>query len=263
MINQQIIFIIIILFLLIIIKTNEIPMHYVDHKLREKYEITQQDRDGIYDLLDKLCKTLEKNNIEYWIISGTLLGSIRHNQMVPWDDDADIAIKEEDLDKLLLLNDEFKLNGFEIYKYWKIYKFRYFDNEYPFVDIFLYKKEGNKYIMNDEELISYWPNEYYNEDELYPLKKYKFGNNYYNGPNFCLDYLDRMYWLWEFEGLQTSDHKDKKNIYKKITLDYNNSEHKLKPYYYIKTNDNIKEIYNKYYNNYIIVQNINNKKNKL
>ena len=56
-----------------------------------------------------------------------------------------------------------------------------------------------------------------------PLKKYRFGDNYYTGPNYPLDYLDRMYPLWEFVGIQSFDHKEKKKIKQKVILNPNDS----------------------------------------
>lgn len=210
-----------------------------------------QERDDIFYYLDYLTKILEKQNITYWIIGGTTLGAVRHNDIVPWDDDVDIGMFEKDLDKLLSINGELKKYGFEIAFSWKIYKFRKIGQEYPFIDIFCYIKEGNTYIMNRADLRNIWKNEYYLEDELFPLKKYKFGHLNVYGPNYPLDYLDRLYPNWRYIGKHTYDHKEKQWTDITIHLDYNNPEHKLKPLLYVNKY-NIRTEYNNYYNEKII-----------
>ena len=42
--------------------------------------------------LKVLAKVLEANNITYFLFGGTLLGAIRHCDIIPWDNDADLII---------------------------------------------------------------------------------------------------------------------------------------------------------------------------
>ena len=46
---------------------------------------------------DKICR---KHNIQYWLAAGTLLGAVRHNGFIPWDDDIDLSVEYKDLKKL-------------------------------------------------------------------------------------------------------------------------------------------------------------------
>ncbi len=51
----------------------------------------------IFNEFYKICK---KNNIRIFLAFGTALGAIRHNGFIPWDDDIDIFIFEEDRKRL-------------------------------------------------------------------------------------------------------------------------------------------------------------------
>lgn len=65
-------------------------------KLRERQEKNAQ-------LLKDFKDLCSENNLTFWLEGGTLLGAARHRGFVPWDDDIDVNMWEEDLEKLVVI----------------------------------------------------------------------------------------------------------------------------------------------------------------
>lgn len=53
------------------------------------------------EVLMKIASVCDKHGITYYAFWGTLLGAIRHDGFIPWDDDIDIAMKREDYMRFL------------------------------------------------------------------------------------------------------------------------------------------------------------------
>ena len=76
-------------------------------------------------ILDEFIKICEENQLRYYSLGGTLLGSIRHKGFIPWDDDVDVAMPRVDYEKFLKLSKDKFSNGFEIVNYDTDENYRY------------------------------------------------------------------------------------------------------------------------------------------
>ena len=126
---------------------------------------------GVMDYIHNLC---QKENINYSLAYGTLLGAVRHKGYIPWDDDVDISLKRDEYDKLYqaVLRDNDP-----------IYKVASWENDarypYPFYRVYdartVYE---NNYIENDIDLgicVDVFPFDYYADvnKELVKLDTYR------------------------------------------------------------------------------------------
>ncbi|UJR11719.1 hypothetical protein I4U23_015900 [Adineta vaga] len=96
----------------------------------------------------------ERYNITYWMIGGTLLGSLRHWDIIPWDHDLDFFVRERDRE---FLERQFMIDQHKVPMYLrpgsrkhgptKIFhesksKLKWPSNFYPFIDLFYYEENS-------------------------------------------------------------------------------------------------------------------------
>ena len=140
------------------------------------------------DLIKTTVSLLDNLKIINTLISGTLLGYVRHNGFIPWDDDIDMLVEKSLLAHLSSLRENnpnisficadyntyikvaFKDRGFQIdgefgVKYDHDLKIDV-PNYWPFIDLFLYEKSSqNKIKFFNKEWLA---------NQFFPLKKTNF-----------------------------------------------------------------------------------------
>ncbi len=260
----MIIFVVILVLLFFVLSMNYVePFNHSLYK-----EISPSVRQELYDIMKVVDQTFSSGGINYWIEAGTLLGAIRHHDLIPWDDDLDIQIKASDEKRLLLLKPELEKQGYQMSKWWGGYKIYSMNGKkgeyswkYPFCDIFLmeYFPEKQIYHYQSEKARKYWPEGYMRKSDLHVLKDYQLGPLKVKGPKNCYDYLNRQYGeTWPVIAYQQYDHDNEKHLTrKKFILSQQISQ---LPYIWINENENekegdaINEYIERYKRDYIIIK---------
>lgn len=100
-------------------------------KMEEKFKLNKTKMEKLKKIelamlieLDRICR---KNNIKYNLCGGTLIGAIRHNGFIPWDDDIDVCMLRDDYNKFIKIQEK-ELNN----KYY----FQNMETEKEYVNIF-------------------------------------------------------------------------------------------------------------------------------
>ena len=150
-------------------------------------------RDELYSLVTLLVNVLEKQKIGYFIIGGTLIGSYRHHDIIPWDDDADIIVNLTDRERLYDALISYKPD-YGLYRQktesdkpylWKFFstngqKVPFQDFRWPLVDIFFWE-ENTTHVWNADPRFSSskfsWP-----KSHVFPLRKRPLGPIEVNSP---------------------------------------------------------------------------------
>ena len=74
---------------------------FVDEKRKKLWAV-------LLDMLIEFDKICSKYGLKYFMIYGSLLGTIRHHGFIPWDDDIDVAMPRKDYEVFIQLGKEFK-----------------------------------------------------------------------------------------------------------------------------------------------------------
>ena len=68
----------------------------------------------LIELFKNLLSILEKNHFRYWMCGGSMLGTVRHQGIIPWDDDIDIFMPREDYERFLDMAETTQLSPYKV-----------------------------------------------------------------------------------------------------------------------------------------------------
>ena len=95
----------------------QFPDKYFENEIREGFFVPSMVKRAwaaeleVLSEIDKIC---QKYNIQYFAEWGTLLGAVRHNGFIPWDDDLDIGMKRADYERFLAAAEKELPTGYKI-----------------------------------------------------------------------------------------------------------------------------------------------------
>lgn len=180
----------------------------------------------LYQIMYDFHQIMTNNGIKYWADGGTLLGAVRHNGIIPWDDDLDAGLLQKDIKKFLSLEKKFNKCGYSICKVWFGYKIFYTNRKpinvdgedvcysFPFIDILPYKQfPDGKYRLSLKAARDEWPKEVWDKEDLFPLGEYEFGSYNILGPNNYNNYFNKYYGNdWNEIAYREYDHEKEEQV---------------------------------------------------
>ncbi|XP_005103976.1 uncharacterized protein LOC101864638 [Aplysia californica] len=116
-----------------------LKLNHPDHKLFLPAMSKEESKDLLHTYL-VIAEALQKVNVEHFLEGGSMLGSLRHQGFIPWDDDLDIAINVKDWVKVreaLSCIEGFHLRV-QPNMHWAFRRQRY---RFPYIDIFFYAED--------------------------------------------------------------------------------------------------------------------------
>ena len=97
----------------------------------------------LYKMLKTVTDIFDRYNIKYWADGGTFLGAIRHNGIIPWDDDVDLGVVDNISDKKFnLFKNAIENKGYGIVK--QDFGYKIFPNNGDKIKINPWSKHYNK-----------------------------------------------------------------------------------------------------------------------
>ena len=161
-------------------------------------------------MLKNVATIFNQCHIDYWIEGGTLLGIKRENRLLPWDNDVDMSINHDQLDKLDHFCSELKKAGYRV-------RTRHFDETSEFftkdnirmiklrekrffgllkgavcLDVFIKYQHGQNSYWEIDDKTKFVPSKFYRTFKHITFKDFD-----YKIPSLIDEYLTYRYGDWQ------------------------------------------------------------------
>lgn len=85
--------------------------------MKKEYLSLSELQNILYDILKAFADFCDKNGLRYYLFGGTLLGAVRHNDFIPWDDDIDVSMPRPDYERFIELTRNSPWEYYEVKQY--------------------------------------------------------------------------------------------------------------------------------------------------
>ena len=195
--------------------------------------LDDNDLNNMKELYIHLTQFFKEKNIKYFAIGGTLIGTVRNGGLMPFDDDVDIGVLQEDIQKIeSYTNGDYYFQpvyfGYKFFKkgdsapnktlFEKIISGikRLFGIEGEpktmFIDIMVFELKDDMYTI----ISNSWPNEAIKPDELLPLTLKQYSSMETYVPGKYTSYLNRAFPQWDTKIKLNCGHFDYKCVNRKM-----------------------------------------------
>ena len=167
---------------------HELINMFTKNRIMAYDRLNQRAVNDAYEALAFLDYVFTKHNIKYTVEGGTEMGAIRHGGLIPWDDDVDLVVFENDDKVGAIIKKEIGLHHVEDKFGWVPYIgditiLPALTSNYINTDLFpnlvkcskMYKGKPFYTYNFKGDCGRIWNNWYFEYNEIYPLRKCKFG----------------------------------------------------------------------------------------
>ena len=165
---------------------------------RFKPRLDARQKEILFSIVAELDRVCTDTEMTYFLYGGSLLGSYRHHDIIPWDDDIDVFMNGSDMESIFrqlksTLRPSFVLaragHRYKLYSELGVRTSRY-PWKWPYVDIQFYNENGTHIYDSAPEFSKIYA---YDKETVFPLHRRPFGGLWLMSPRDAYSNLRATY----------------------------------------------------------------------